>query len=117
MMDEERIVAKLTKEIRRQAGTWALPRTDRDVLTIAKVISSMARGDRHDLDKYPQDMLHGVLGDDTLFDALDKETDKYLKQCATVTKKFIKNMVKGHEKADYKDPESYDKMEELAGML
>lgn len=95
------------------AGTWSMPNNKADSQKLLKLIKQMEKGEWPD-DKTPATALYNVLGDDQLFDSFDREAKPYLRACADMVKRRIKQFAQQDvdEYSDPKDKEQLDWLDE-----
>ena len=101
------------------AGTWALPMNEANVKAIVAIYKRLKSGRLpKKLDSGPiSDVLYNLLGDDELFDTLGRHTVAYCKDCADEIKRWVDKLQKKHQRDEYRDPESFDMIEQLAAQL
>ena len=102
----------------KMAGTWSLPQTPQAAMLIKRVVKVLQRGDsplvgaKNDV----EDALYNLLGDDELFDDLDRQRKYYYQACADSIVSRIKKMAM-QKPQDFKNPQMHAMLVELVKSL
>lgn len=107
MLDALIDIQKVKAELRKKAGSWALPFSEGQALKLAEYLNKLSQGElpnRQDI--------YNCLGVDALWDSLDKLDSTTAQKYVKTIKDFVKKMI-----SDYKArPESYSKAFEPAAL-
>ena len=101
--------------IKKTAGIWALPDTPAKAERIKELINILREGhlpENNDVEQY----VYNLLGDDNLFDAIDRLEDAFAKQCAKVIVKRIAELA-AQPQDSFKNPQVHAMLNELARTL
>jgi hypothetical protein len=98
------------------AGTWSLPNSQAKARALLDIIQQMEKGSLDASENSPTGVLYNYLGDDELFGDIDRLTTSYLKSCAALVKRSVKQFAK-RDADDFKDKKAYEALVWLAQQL
>ena len=89
--DWEDVKNQILSKPTRIAGTWSTPESDADVRKLSLYVKNWGENTL-DQEKFPADVIYHLLGDDTLFDELDKLRHEFFKDSAKAIAKRVKEL-------------------------
>jgi hypothetical protein len=111
-----RELVRVSKEV--MAGTWSLPKNDNDTEMIVRMVTAMKAGDwlTKGNTSPVNDAMYNLLGDDSMFDDLDRAVRVYLKACAAAIVKRVRELAKDPS-SSYRRVAEYNQIQKLNEML
>jgi hypothetical protein len=99
----QKVIEKIANEITKKAGTWSLPDSTEKISKLEIILKSLKEGSY--IKNGPNTALYEILGDDQLFDKIDKELRKAYQLIYPYVKTYIIKLIDDYEK----NPENFKK--------
>lgn len=109
-----RELVRVSKEV--MAGTWSLPKNDKDTAAIVRIVTILKAGDWPMTISPVNDAMYNLLGDDSMFDEFDSAGRMYLKECATAIVQRVRELAKDPS-SSYRNIAEYNQIQKLNKML